>query len=193
MTRSLLGFGTQHATPTDRKGGRIRAAVAAAALGLATLAAIPSTAAAQQPNFIGENGDWKAYTFKKGEQMVCYMASTPEKAEGDYTRRGRIYALVTNDPSAGVEGQFSVVTGYTYAAGSSVSVTIGGDRFELFTEDDKAWTRGPEEDARIVEAMIAGADMVIRGTSSRGTETTDTYSLIGFTATKRVIDQTCGG
>jgi hypothetical protein len=33
--------------------------------------------------------------------------------------------------------------------------------------------------------------MVVSGQSSRGTKTTDTYSLTGFTATKKLIDQTC--
>ena len=134
---------------------------------------------AQQPNFIGENGDWKAYTFKRGSETVCYMASTPEKASGDYSSRGRIYALITNDPGQGVDNQFSIVTGYTYKKDSSVSVEIGGTRFDLFTDEDKAWTRGPEEDASLIGAMIAGADMIVEGTSSRGTVTMDTYSLIG--------------
>jgi hypothetical protein len=148
-------------------------------------------ALAQQPNFIGENGDWKAYTFKRGDETVCYMASTPEKAAGDYSSRGRIYALVTNDPGQGVDNQLSIVTGYAYKKDSLVTVEIGGRRFELFTSEDKAWSRGPEDDADLIGAMIAGADMVVEGTSSRGTVTTDTYSLIGFTATKRVIDQAC--
>jgi hypothetical protein len=43
----------------------------------------------------------------------------------------------------------------------------------------------------MVEAMVNGADMIVKGMSARGTETADTYSLIGFTATKKVIDKTC--
>jgi hypothetical protein len=148
-------------------------------------------ALAQQPNFIGENGDWKAYTFKRDADTVCYMASTPTKAAGDYNSRGRVYALITNDPVQGVDNQLSIVTGYTFQKDSEVVVEIGGRRFALFTNEDKAWTRGPEDDTAIIAAMISGADMVVEGTSSRGTVTTDTYSLIGFTATKRVIDTTC--
>jgi hypothetical protein len=33
--------------------------------------------------------------------------------------------------------------------------------------------------------------MVIKGTSSRGTLTTDTYSLAGFTAAYNAIEQAC--
>jgi hypothetical protein len=39
--------------------------------------------------------------------------------------------------------------------------------------------------------MKRGNKMTVIGTSSRGTKTTDTYSLAGFTKTKAVIDKTC--
>jgi Invasion associated locus B (IalB) protein len=41
--------------------------------------------------------------------------------------------------------------------------------------------------------LKAGKQMIVRGTSSRGTETTDTYSLSGFTAALAAIDKACGG
>ena len=139
----------------------------------------------------GENGEWKAYTFKKGQATVCYMASAPKKSVGDYSKRDPAFVLVTNDPTTGGRGEVSFVAGYPYKDGSTVSVAIGGRTFDLFTAADKAWTQGPEDDRDMVEAMINGADMVVKGISSRGTETTDTYSLIGFTATKKTIDKTC--
>jgi hypothetical protein len=139
----------------------------------------------------GENGDWKAYTFKKGDVTVCYMASAPTKSVGDYSKRDPAFVLVTNDPTTGGRGEVSFVAGYPYKAESSVNVSIGGSTFELFTAADKAWTQGPEDDRDIVAAMINGADMTVKGMSARGTETTDTYSLIGFTATKKLIDKTC--
>jgi hypothetical protein len=39
--------------------------------------------------------------------------------------------------------------------------------------------------------MKRGTKMSVVGTSSRGTKTTDTYSLSGFTKTKNLIDKTC--
>lgn len=139
----------------------------------------------------GENGDWKAYTFQKSEATVCYMASAPKKSVGDYTKRGPAFVLVTNDPTSAGRGEVSFVAGYTYQENSTVSVAIGGTTFELFTSEDKAWTQGPEDDRDMVKAMVNGSDMIVKGTSARGTDTADTYSLIGFTATKKVIDKTC--
>ena len=61
------------------------------------------------------------------------MASTPTKAEGRYSKRGHIYALVTHHPDADSKSEFSIVTGYTYKQDSDVEVRIGGQnsRFSL--------------------------------------------------------------
>ena len=40
--------------------------------------------------------------------------------------------------------------------------------------------------------MKAGKQLIVRGTSSRGTATTDTYSLAGFSAALAAIDKACG-
>ena len=46
-------------------------------------------------------------------------------------------------------------------------------------------------DRAIVAAMKAGRQMIVRGTSTRGTLTTDTYSLSGFSAALAAIDKAC--
>ncbi|WPZ36129.1 invasion associated locus B family protein [Thalassobaculum sp. OXR-137] len=156
---------------------------------IGAMAAQPATAA--EPERIGRNGDWTAFTLSRGGGKVCYMASSPTKAEGDYSARGEVFALVTHDPKAGIHDEVSIVTGYTYRKDSEVTVQIGGATFDMFTSGDRAWTQGPEEDGPLVQAMVRGADMVVKGVSSRGTLTTDTYSLSGFTATKALIDKAC--
>ncbi|WP_420402565.1 invasion associated locus B family protein [Nisaea sp.] len=160
-------------------------------LGIVLALGTAGAAYAQEPQTIGRNNDWIAYTYQSGGKTVCYMASTPLKAEGNYSKRGHIYALVTHHPDAGSRGEFSIVTGYTYKTDSEVEVKIGRQTFRLFTDKDRAWAPDGKTDRAVVNAMIKGARMVVTGLSSRGTKTTDTYSLSGFTATKKLIDQTC--
>ncbi|UUX48324.1 invasion associated locus B family protein [Nisaea acidiphila] len=160
-------------------------------LGAVLALGIAGVAQAQEPQTIGRNNDWIAYTYKSGGKTVCYMASTPLKAEGNYSKRGHIYALVTHHPDAESRGEFSIVTGYTYKTDSEVDVEIGSRTYKLFTDKDRAWAPDGKTDGSIVSAMIKGSKMVVKGVSSRGTRTTDTYSLRGFTATKKLIDKTC--
>lgn len=162
------------------------------ALGLALLLAIglATTASAQEPQVIGTFRDWKAYVYQSGSQKVCYMASSPKKAEGNYSSRGKIWMLVTRR-SPGPKDVVSVITGYNYKADSGVRVAVGTREFSLFTQGDTAWTRQASDDAAMVAAMKAGVDMVVFGTSERGTDTRDTYSLLGFTAAYDAISQAC--
>ncbi len=156
------------------------------------VSAVPMhTARAQDPEveIIGQFRDWTAYTFDEDGAKVCYMASQPQKQEGNYTKRGEIFALVTHRPEE--RDVVSIIAGYSYEKGSEVTVTVDDrDPFNLFTYRDAAWAYDGA-DAKLVAAMKAGRGMVVKGTSSRGTLTTDTYSLMGFTNAYQEISQAC--
>ena len=148
--------------------------------------------AAQEVEYLGTNRDWHAFQYMENGNRVCYMASRPTREEGNYTQRGDVFVLVTHRPAENSRDVVSVITGYSYEADSEATVRIGNDTFSLFTDDDTAWAYDTETDRNIVGAMRRGAQMVVQGTSSRGTLTTDTYSLFGFTATMETINEACG-
>ena len=60
-----------------------------------------------------------------------------------------------------------------------------------FLQDQIAWTSDPEVDGMLIKAMQRGTTMIIKGVSSRGTNTKDTYSLRGFTAAYKAISKVC--
>jgi len=150
-----------------------------------------STFAAQDVTVIGTHGVWTAYMYQEDSAAVCYMASGPTKAEGNYTRRGDIFMLVTHRPAENAFDVVSVVAGYPYKNNSDVSISVGSRIYELFTHGERAWARDVATDKAMVQSMIRGNTMIIKGTSSRGTLTTDTYSLRGFTAAHKTISMSC--
>ncbi len=141
---------------------------------------------------LGVFGDWQAHTDGKGKQRTCWMYSEPKKHEGKYTKRGRIHVAVGHRLSDKSYHQVQFTAGYTFRKDSVVTVTIGSQKFELFTHADTAWTHNANQDRALSRAMRAGNQMVVVGYSSRGTETTDTYSLTGFTAAHNAINKACG-
>ena len=153
---------------------------------------IPYTIAAE-PEKIYEKRDWAAYVFAGEKGKICYIASAPKKQKGRYKKknRGQPYALVTNRPAENIKGEVNFIAGYNYKQNSSVEVRINKKTFDLFTQQDGAWSREPAVDAKLVKAMKNGNRMTVIGTSSRGAKTTDTYSLSGFTAVKKRIDKAC--
>lgn len=160
-----------------------------AAIAATTVLVASSVAAEQQP--IGTFRDWSAFVDTVGGNKVCYAGSLPKKQDGDYTRRGDAYVLITHRPADKVVGEVSVEAGYTYQSGSEVTATIDGRPFRLFTEGGNAWAYDEAADRELVRAMRAGTEMTVKGTSSRGTVTTDTYSLFGFTAAYKAITDEC--
>ncbi len=144
------------------------------------------------PVELGEYGDWTAYTYKEGKNTVCYMASTPKKDEGNYKKRGDIYAVVTHRPADKSYNVTNFVAGYRYKSGSNVTVKIGTTTFHnLFTNDENAWAPDAATDKKLVEAMKRGEKMIVEGTSFRGTKTKDTYSLAGFSKAYQAISAKC--
>lgn len=154
---------------------------------------ISSVQAMEAPKLLGKYGDWSAYTYKENGKNVCYMASTPKRDEGKYTQRGDIYAVVTHRPGEKSFDVVNFVAGYTYKKGSKVEIKIGKETFNnIFTDADKAWTLTEKDDQALVAAMKRGQRMIVKGVSSRGTQTKDTYSLSGFTRAYKVISAKCG-
>ncbi|MGE4062385.1 MAG: invasion associated locus B family protein [Rhodospirillaceae bacterium] len=149
-------------------------------------------AAAQDVTVIGTHGKWTAYTYTENKQPVCYIAAKPDKSEGKYSSRDEVLMLVTHRPAEKAWDVISVVAGYQYKPDTDALLTIGAQKFDLFTTGaDRAWARDSKTDRTIVQAMIKGNSAVVRGTSSRGTLTTDTFSLNGFTAAYKAISDTC--
>jgi invasion protein IalB len=154
-----------------------------------SLLATPTSAETPKP--IGSYGDWQALTYQENGKPVCYVFTEPAKKEGQYTSRGQVYALVTHRPVDKKLNVFTIISGYAYKEDSEATLEIGEQKFTLFTQEDRAWAND-EDDPKIVEALKKGTGMVVHGTSTRGTETIDTYSLKGFSKAYDAIGNACG-
>ncbi len=147
---------------------------------------------AQEAEHIGTFGDWDAIKNQEGGQTFCYIATAPKKAQGKYTKRGKVYVTVTHWPGEKRFDEIGFRAGYTLKQDSLVKVTIGSFAMDLRTEGGWAWTSDAKQDKALVRAMKGGSSMVVKGTSSRGTLTTDTYSLTGITAAYNAMGEACG-
>ena len=151
-----------------------------------------NVANASEPRLIGTFGDWTAYSFTENGNKVCYMASQPKTAVGNYTARGDIFALITHRPAEKTKNVFSYITGYPYKPGSEVTISVNGRTFKLFTQDDTAWAADAAADSSLARAIQDGSKMIVKGTSKRGTLTTDTFGLGGSSKAHQAISKECG-
>lgn len=157
------------------------------------LAAAPNPLLAQEKHdLIGSYRDWDAFVVagQTGEK-ICYIISIPKDTNPKNVNRGKIYVTVSHKPHLRIRDEVNIIVGYPFRTGATASATIGSARHTFFTEGDGAWMPTPREDAAVVESMRSGSEMVVRGTSSRGTKTRDRYSLMGFTAAYNAMSKAC--
>ncbi len=170
----------------------MHAKTAALALGL-SLIAPAALAQDANANRLGTFKDWSVFSAPAptGKGKLCFLMAQPKSTEPKTAKRDPVHLWVTARPADGVKGEVSVMNGYTFKEGSTAVVQVGNDKFELFTKNDGAWLAKTADDARLVEAMRKGSNLVVKGTSKRGTDTTDTYSLAGFAAALERMAQEC--
>lgn len=141
--------------------------------------------------FVDSYSDWSLYVHEENAEKVCFISSVPTQQEGNYTRRDQPRVFVTKFPSPPPNVQVMVDPGYPFLKGSNVELVIDGRKFSMFTGGSNAWANSPKEDAAMIEAMKAGRKMTARGTSQKNTYSLDTYSLMGFTAAYRAMQDAC--
>jgi len=166
-------------------------------LALAVTLVTSTGVAAQQTstNQVATSTAWSVFEDK--DPRECWAVSAPTETVN--TKDGRVVAVKRCDillmtffrPGAGVQGQITFTGGYPFAGGSTVGLDVGGTRFELFTEGEWAWPASTEDDAKILAAMKRGTDAVLTARSGRGTQTKDTFSLLGYTAAVDEAQKRC--
>ena len=155
---------------------------------------LPVTAQ-EQSNRVAAETDWAV--FQGNEPKECWAVTAPKETvntrDGNVVsvRRGDILLFVTYRPEQNIAGEVSFTGGYPFADGSTATLDIGGTTFELFTEGEYAWPATPADDQKIVTAIKRGSDATITARSSRGTQTKDTFSLLGATSMIEEAEKLC--
>ena len=134
-----------------------------------------------------EVGKW---SFEKADEY-CYIGSLATKTDlPNDKKRGDFYVLVyknIGNPDTVVQ----IEAGYSYMVPSDIIITIDKGEYKFYTSEDlptAAWT---EEDSKVIFAMKKGLELKVTGESSRGTITNDTYTLNGFTAAYKKLNDDC--
>ena len=144
-------------------------------------------------DILGTYDDWTAYVYQDQNGKTCYMATEPKKSTGKYKVRDDIFLFVTHHLA---EKEFDIVNvsaGYTYKKGSKPTFTVDKNKaVTLVSHADTAWAKDSAADLKLIGQMKKGTTAVLKGTSARGTQTTDTFSLKGFSRAYHEIQKACG-
>jgi invasion protein IalB len=179
----------QDAPPTVKPAKPARPAVT-------PVATTPAPAAAPggvQPTLLGQFGDWGAYTATPSGKKVCFALAKPTSSNTAPPNRPRdpAYMFVSSRPAEKVKDEVSVIFGYGFKPNTDANIEISGANYAMYTQADGAWVKNAAEEGRLVDAMRRGQNLTVKGTSAKGTASTDTYSLKGLPQALDRVGQEC--
>lgn len=167
----------------------MKRAVLPLALGLAL--AMTGLAAAQSVRLLGDFRDWSSYAASDGAGAVCFAMTQPTSVTPTPDGYTEAHLYITNRPGENVANEFNLVAGFSFQPDSTATVTVGGQSFSLFTQNDAAWLDDAGQADALASAIRAGSSLTIESTSSAGIKITQSFSLSGATAASQSIGGEC--
>jgi hypothetical protein len=163
----------------------------ALALALAASVALPGAAMAQSVRLLGEHRAWSSYAASDGAGAVCFAMTKPTNVQPQPDGYSQGYLYITNRPGENVANEFNLVAGFAFQPDSMATVTVSGQSFNLFTQNDAAWLDDAAQSGALASAIRAGSSLTVEGTSAAGIKVVQTFSLSGATAASQSASSGC--
>ena len=142
-----------------------------------------------KPELLGSFGDWNAFSV---QGKTCYALGAPkERQPKTKVKDTQAYVFISTRPGEGVRNEVAVNLGYQTKDNGNAIADVDGDMFELVTKGMNAWVKNSAKEKEFVESLKGGTKLVVKASSSKGTATTDTYSLKGLSDALARVQQEC--
>lgn len=139
----------------------------------------------------GKFGNWIVHQNAGDGPKICFAATQPTAKEPAGANRAKVVLYISAWPKEGVKSEVSIKLGYRAKPDSPISLTIGETAFQLFAQEDRAYVADATEELKLIDALKKGSKATVQATSSRGTQTTDTYSLQGLGQALQAVATAC--
>ena len=151
---------------------------------------ITSSALANMPKSSGKYKNWESFVLMTDKGKICFAQTKPVKRAPAAIKRDESRIFVTFRPSENVNDEISVTSGHTYK-NSTVSAKSGKSNYSFFSQGNFAWLLDENEEKKFIKLMKRATDLMIKGKTKDGAETTDHYSMMGFTKAYNTAKKTC--
>ena len=130
--------------------------------------------------------------YRRCSSWLAKPTSSQDNPPNRRSASSAVYMFISTRPSEKVKDEVSVlVTGYQFKPSADASLNIGTSPFVMYTQNDGAWIKNASDEKTIVAEMRKGADAIVKATTSRGTQTIDTFSLKGIAQALDRVAQEC--
>ena len=145
---------------------------------------------ANTPRSTGKYKNWESFVAETEKGKICFAQTVPTKRAPGAIQREQSKLFVTFRPNENIKDEVSITSGHNYKS-SSVTASSGKKRYSFFSQKDFAWLLDDQEEKKFIQLMKKATDIIVKARTTNGAETTDHYSMMGFTKAYNTAKKTC--
>ena len=143
------------------------------------------------PRSTGKYKNWESFVAETDKGKICFAQTIPTKRAPAAVKRDKSKLFVTFRPSEEIKDEVSLTSGHDYKS-STVTASSGKKRYSFFSQKRFAWLLDDQEERNFIKLMKRATNLIIKARTTKGAETTDHYSMMGFTKAYNTAKKTCG-
>ena len=140
---------------------------------------------------LGKFKDWESFVLLQGESKICYAQSVPVVRAPKKFKRDPSRLFVSFRPVENIKNEISVTNGYEFKQKAPVTAKSGKKVYDLFSKGRFAWVVDNEDEIKLISTMKKASRLMIVGNSDNGNQTTDHYSMMGFSKAYSAAKKNC--
>ena len=153
---------------------------------------LTNIATAEDLKSIGKFKDWESFVLTQDGNKICFAQSMPVLRAPKKLKRDPSRLFVSFRPAENIKNEISVTNGYEFKPKTPVTAKSGKKSYDLFSKGRFAWVVDNEDETKLIKTMKKASRLMIVGNSDKGEQTTDHYSMMGFTKAYSVTKKSCG-
>jgi len=151
-----------------------------------------ATNAEEELKSTGKFKDWESFVLSQNGNKTCYAQSIPVVRAPKKFKRDASRLFVSFRPEENIKNEVSVTNGYEFKLKAPVEAKSGKKKYYLFSKGRFAWVVENADEAKLISTMKKASRLMIMGNSKEGAQTTDHYSMMGFTKAYNTAKKSCG-
>ena len=145
---------------------------------------------ANTPRSTGKYKNWQSFTAETDGGKICFAQTLPTKRAPAAVKRGESKLFVTFRPTENIKDEISITSGHAYKA-STVTAKSGKRSYSFFSKENFAWILDDQEEKKFIQLMKKATNVIVKARTVKGAETTDHYSMMGFTKAYNAAKKNC--
>ena len=140
---------------------------------------------------VGKFKDWESFVLSKDGNKTCFAQSVPVVRAPKKLKRDPSRLFVSFRPTENIKNEVSVTNGYEFKLKAPVAAKSGKKAYDLFSKGRFAWVVDQKDEQKLISTMKKASRLMIIGMTEKDDQTTDHYSMMGFTKAYNIAKKSC--